>query len=358
MAIHLPNQHIVTFNQNNQNNYNDLNNNNPIHRNNNYLNQSQNTINDHNTNSQNNSQNNNNTQSHHGFDANDPNFFFDLNDENVYQRRQEFLRVLNRNNDTTLMAFFKLNQEFPEARQYLYRDIPKYFYYDKPNHCWLERQNPRINTVGRIYSVHSKDTERFAMRLLLNHVRGPTSFENLRTVNGITYPTFQSAAIERGIMADSNEAIQVLNEAYQHIRQPQAYREFFAHYLINSPNLQVGLLWQNFKDHLSEDFLFDLRETHNNPTLQFNDMIHTRGLIEINKIFQLEGLSLTHFPELPQLTAQIIGNVLTNFGLNYTNQNNFTVEYSLNLLNNNLPLLNDDQRLIYNTIIYDYPAGY
>ena len=48
--------------------------------------------------------------------------------------------------------------------------------------------------VGRIYTVSPFDGEKFNLRVLLNHVKGPTRFDDLLTVNGITYPTFKQAA--------------------------------------------------------------------------------------------------------------------------------------------------------------------
>ena len=46
-----------------------------------------------------------------------------------------------------------------------------------------------------MYSVSlASDIQRFCLRLLLLHVPGAISFEDLRTVHGITYPTIKEAA--------------------------------------------------------------------------------------------------------------------------------------------------------------------
>ncbi len=44
--------------------------------------------------------------------------------------------------------------------------------------------------------------ERFHLRTLLTVVKGPTSFENLRTINGIEFPTFRDACIHLGLLED------------------------------------------------------------------------------------------------------------------------------------------------------------
>lgn len=38
------------------------------------------------------------------------------------------------------------------------------------------------NALGRVYTVHPHNREAFHMRLLLHHIRGPISFEDLKTV--------------------------------------------------------------------------------------------------------------------------------------------------------------------------------
>ena len=48
--------------------------------------------------------------------------------------------------------------------------------------------------MGRVYTVSPVDGEKFNLHVLLNHVKGPTGFDDLLTVNGITYPNFKQAA--------------------------------------------------------------------------------------------------------------------------------------------------------------------
>jgi hypothetical protein len=53
---------------------------------------------------------------------------------------------------------------------------------------------------GRIYTVHPKNDECFYLRLLLVNVRGPTSFESLRTVNGVVLPIFRAACQQLNLL--------------------------------------------------------------------------------------------------------------------------------------------------------------
>ena len=58
------------------------------------------------------------------------------------------------------------------------------------------------HALGRVYTVHPNNTECYHLRMFLYQVRGPTSFELLRTVNGEVLPTFQSACRALGLLED------------------------------------------------------------------------------------------------------------------------------------------------------------
>ena len=69
------------------------------------------------------------------------------------------------------------------------------------------------DALGRIYTVHPKNDECFYLLLLLVNVRGATSFESLRTVNGIVYPTFRAACQELNLLENDNHWDTKLTEA-------------------------------------------------------------------------------------------------------------------------------------------------
>lgn len=54
--------------------------------------------------------------------------------------------------------------------------------------------------------------EQYYLRLLLTVVRGPSSYENLRTINGVLQPIFQAACIARGLLEDDKEWIHCFEE--------------------------------------------------------------------------------------------------------------------------------------------------
>ncbi|XP_039291456.1 uncharacterized protein LOC120353047 [Nilaparvata lugens] len=48
------------------------------------------------------------------------------------------------------------------------------------------------NTIGRLYTVHPNQDECFYLRMLLVNVPGPTSFQQLKIVDGVTHATFRA----------------------------------------------------------------------------------------------------------------------------------------------------------------------
>lgn len=92
----------------------------------------------------------------------------------------------------------------------LYRDFPKAFVWDACRKI-RKRRNQRFQ-VGRVVSAHPAEGERYYLRVLLNHVVGATSFEELRTVDGFVCPSFREAAEMRGLVEADNTIDECLAE--------------------------------------------------------------------------------------------------------------------------------------------------
>ena len=103
---------------------------------------------------------------------------------------------------STLMAFFNFNANHTNGRQWLYHEFPAHYVYNKQNHQW-HPQKKRMS-IGRMYHCNPTAGEKFYIRLLLIAVPGPQSFENLRTVNGVWYDTFQKACVALQLVEDDH----------------------------------------------------------------------------------------------------------------------------------------------------------
>ncbi|KAF4530354.1 hypothetical protein B566_EDAN018479, partial [Ephemera danica] len=145
-----------------------------------------------------------------------------------------------------LTAWFVLNQQSPEANQYFYTDIPKYYVFNQRR--WVPRRRG-TKIIGRMSLVSPRQGERFFLRLLLLHVKGAKSYNDLKIFQGIQHSTFQAAAAARGLLASNEEWQNTLREAVSY-QMPRQLRQLFSMILVfgNPPN--AISLWQEFKEFL------------------------------------------------------------------------------------------------------------
>jgi hypothetical protein len=66
--------------------------------------------------------------------------------------------------------------------------------------------------ISCIYYAHPTSSELYYLRMLLNCVKGATSYEHLRTMDGRKHDTFKDACIAMGLLVDDNEWDQALEE--------------------------------------------------------------------------------------------------------------------------------------------------
>ncbi|KAK0401087.1 hypothetical protein QR680_015585 [Steinernema hermaphroditum] len=155
------------------------------------------------------------------------------------------------NSVTTLTAFFELNKTDPDARQYFYQDIPKYYTYKDKKFCTRGAKK----CIGRIYYVSFRNQELFYLRLLLLHVKGPTSFDDLKTVNAVTYQSFREAANAFGLLKDDNEWEYCIADASFHQNAHQL-RHLFALILAHCSPSNPLRLYDMFEEELTEDWVY------------------------------------------------------------------------------------------------------
>ncbi|KAG7986452.1 hypothetical protein I3843_03G080700 [Carya illinoinensis] len=110
-----------------------------------------------------------------------------------------------------LTEFFATNQVDQNARKLLYREFPEFYVWSQQYKMWTVRKKQIV--IGRIVTANPFEGERYYLRILLNHIRGPLSFQHLKTVNGILAPTFREAATMHGLLERDNSLEECLYEA-------------------------------------------------------------------------------------------------------------------------------------------------
>ena len=164
--------------------------------------------------------------------------------------------VLARSDVTELTAFFAYNLKNPNTKV-PYISFPEQFVYDKKKKEWKIRKRG-TNTLGRIYSIHPSKGELFFLRMLLsdtkvNHSAGKTSYEDLKTVEGVKYDSYQEVCRALGMLKDDELWRLVMEDAKQQ-QLPKQMRELFVMLMVFSSLNDPFALLKSFWEQMSEDF--------------------------------------------------------------------------------------------------------
>lgn len=165
-----------------------------------------------------------------------------------------------------VMAWFDSNNFYPDARHIFFTEYPKYFACDSTNTLWKPRgilpgvtnadgkkvpdfSNPVASTIGRIYSVSPRDRERYFLRTLPLHKPGGTSFEDMMTIGGVVYETYQDACGALGLLAEDSEWNRCMQDAFNNTSEPLT--ELFSAILVHSKPSDPKCIWNTNIDSLA-----------------------------------------------------------------------------------------------------------
>ncbi|GMF51137.1 unnamed protein product [Phytophthora fragariaefolia] len=268
----------------------------------------------------------------------------------VFQPNDDPDRVLGRAGSTKLTSFFELcaspDPENEFAKTMLYQEIPKAFSWDAKAKVWVRRKKYQA-AIGRLIHVSPMDRERFYLCLLLCHRKGPTLFENLRTVDGVVHPTFQAAAMHSGFLENDQEWIACMSEASA-FRMPYQLRQLFATLLVYSQVSDVRGLWDQFYDELARDVAYKYRNLEG-QTKQVMIPFHT--LKSLNDLLQISGQAVAGF-DLPQLSdypTMVLDSLLE---INLIRREREGYDHSvLQDVDDHTDELNEGQRAIYDLVL-------
>ncbi|XP_071728505.1 uncharacterized protein [Rutidosis leptorrhynchoides] len=217
--------------------------------------------------------------------------------------------------ETMFTQWFELNKHDELARTLTYAKIPKHYVWNKDAKTWTPRK--LRTSIGRIVYSNPSSGERYYLCMLLNIVKGPRSFDEIYTVDGILHPTFKDACFTYGLVNDDKEWTQAITEA---------------------------TLWA-----LSDDILHKRRKIFNFPDLLLTDeQLKNYCLVEIQALLNKNGKSLSDYPDLPQPDPSLLtqlDNRLIHEELNYNIKEMHTLHESL------FNSLNPEQLAIYHQVL-------
>ena len=201
----------------------------------------------------------------------------------------------------------------------------------------------------------------YYLRCLLGVVPGPTSFEDLRTVNGVCHDTFQEACYARGIITRDNEWELCFDEARE-FRTGWYLRRLLISAMVYGGLSDASAIWEKFRDAFCEGLTYTITQQRLtcDPTIDRPDVDY--------------GLFLIHKELLTEEVDHVLGPLakyhLPGFQNNWEThqQSNPLIRYELDYDRQQLAeraaiheaQLNDDQRSAYTHILQslrDHPEA-
>ncbi|XP_031111921.1 uncharacterized protein LOC116015896 [Ipomoea triloba] len=194
-------------------------------------------------------------------------------------------------------GWLEANKKYEDACLLTYIEMPNKFVWKKDIREWHPRK--KGFSVGHIFFVPPGSGEVYYLRCLLNIVRGPTSFKDIMTFNGVEYLTFKDACYARGLLDDDKEYIDAIEEA-SHWSTGHAMRKLFVILLLSNSLSGPEHVWDEVWHHLAEDAQFMYRKRLNKPDFILKECEKKNfGLIELEKMLMVHNKSLKDFPPMP-----------------------------------------------------------
>ncbi|GFV04815.1 ATP-dependent DNA helicase [Trichonephila clavipes] len=157
------------------------------------------------------------------------------NGQRVYFTEDGAIHKIINPQKTTLMAFFELCQVDNFAKLFcivkfqhtMYGKIANFIEGKKGKAVSGYPEIKKDQVLGRVYTVHPGNAERYYLRLLLHKIPGPTSFTALKILTGVVQPSFQAACKALGLLEDDAHWNSTSEEA-SISESPNKIRELFA----------------------------------------------------------------------------------------------------------------------------------
>ncbi|XP_054720603.1 uncharacterized protein LOC129230227 [Uloborus diversus] len=283
------------------------------------------------------------------------------NGQRVYFTAQNIHNKVVKPPETTLSAFFNLCKIDEFARTLLYVEVPSYYVWQQNKKFTRRRRGEKIDqwpgikkdsALGRVYTIHPNNVECYHLRLLLHHVRGPTSFSYLKTVSNVEYPTFKAACMAMGLLEDDKQWQYTIEEA---ILSSSSFklRELFSVILVFCHPSDPRSLWEKYKDSFSEDIQFQHERQLQDSALSTKDKAYNQCLILIEDTVQTLGGQRLMDYGLPQ--PERFETNLQN--REYMRETNFDLEDLKKKVHNAEVSLTGEQSSVYQKVLNSLESG-
>ncbi|KAG5060633.1 hypothetical protein JHK87_001662 [Glycine soja] len=223
-------------------------------------------------------------------------YFHLENQQHVYWTDdQQIGEVLSKNTikESMFTAWMHSNKIYSFGRDLTYHQYISRFVYVARKRCWQPRKQGNI--IGRLIWIPPSAGELFYLRMMLSTAKGAQSYSDIRTVNGLVYPTFWEACFAKGFLGSDQEFISALQEA-NNWGTAHYLRKLFVKLLFMNTMDRPEYVWQQTWQWMADDIIFNHRKQ--GIRLTKKETIHL-CLTEIENMLQVNRRSLRDFPSMP-----------------------------------------------------------
>ncbi|XP_076882563.1 uncharacterized protein LOC143531060 [Bidens hawaiensis] len=265
----------------------------------------------------------------------------------IYGANEDIEDILNKTTNASSMftGWFECNKNYDLVKTLTYSKFPTKFVWKKQGRKW----EPRLRgfAIGRVHDVPPAFDEAYYLRILLNKVKGPECFEDIRTVDGVVCETFRDACYKRGLLDDDKEYIEAIEET-SHTSTGYYLRNLFAKMLITYNLSKPHFVWESTWQLLVDGILYKQQKDQNNPGLILNEeQLKNLALLEIENFLICNNSSFRRYQQMsfPDMeTISIATNPLMVEELSYDTE---TMNNEFNYMFDSLT----DERVVYNEIM-------
>ncbi|GJY66481.1 DNA helicase, partial [Tanacetum coccineum] len=247
---------------------------------------------------------------------------------------------------TTLTEWLEYNKYNTDGRHLTYLNFPSEYTWHVSDKYWQRRRYLNKFCIGRLTYVHPAAGDLFYERMLLCHQKGCRSFAEIRTLNGITYPTNKASCQALGLLGGDEEWIGAFQEAALSATTSEL-RKFFVYILIFCNVADPMNLWQRLWKDMSDDIPRRLSKSLHILEVERNEKkMKATILFDLEAMLNSYSKTLKDFG-LPPPPEDMIPILQNKFLMEETNYNPELLLKERNFL---IPKLNEDQRLIFNEV--------
>ncbi|KAH1154351.1 hypothetical protein GYH30_049856 [Glycine max] len=265
--------------------------------------------------------------------------YFHLPDQHnvLYEDHDDIDDVLSKPtiSDSKFLAWMNTNKGFAEARNLTYSQFVSKF--------------KKGYTIGRFIWVPPITGELFYLRMMFGSCKGPTSFEDIRTVANIQYPTYREACFAMGFLQDDREYVEAIKEV-KDWGTTNYLRKLFVLILLTGAMTKPKEVWNQCWHWLADDIVYQYSKSTMNSKVHINDdTLRNLTLIEIEQLLHINQRSLKDYPTMsyPQdinLTSYLQNNlVLSELDYNH--------DATRSEFEHLFASMTDEQKTIYDRII-------